>query len=78
MLAGSLTIASNLMRPWQEGQLRTSTAKLRASSSAQGRYPPLGPVRSGLLVAAAGSSVGGLGAMRDLHGLAAAIGGRNT
>jgi hypothetical protein len=58
MLAGSLITASSLMRPWQEGQLRTSTAKVRAKSSAHGRYAPAGPVRSGSARAAAGSSVG--------------------
>ncbi len=72
MLAGSWIMATNLMRPWQEGQVRTSTAKVRAKSSAHGRYPPAGPVRSGSGVAAAGSCGGGIGAMRGLHGLAAA------
>jgi hypothetical protein len=72
MLAGSWITASSRMRPWQEGQRRTSTAKVRAKSSAHGRYPPAGPVRSGSALAAAGSSVGGFGAMRGLHGLAAA------
>ena len=57
-------------------------AKLRASSSAQGRYPPVGPGRSpvgpgrspvgpgrsGSAVAAAGSSVGGFGAIRGSTG----------
>ena len=37
MRAGSLTIATSLMRPGQEGQARTSTAKVRGSSSAHGR-----------------------------------------
>ena len=40
MLAGSLITASSLMRPWQERQASKSTAMVRASSSAQGRYPP--------------------------------------
>jgi hypothetical protein len=35
--AGSSTVASNLIRPWHLGQSRTSTAKVRARSSAQGR-----------------------------------------
>jgi hypothetical protein len=65
-------MASSLIRPWHLGQARTSTAKVRAKSSAHGRYPPAGPVRSGSALAAAGSSVGGFGAMRGLHGLAAA------
>ena len=37
MLAGSLTSASSLIRPWHLGQARTSTAKVRARSSAHGR-----------------------------------------
>jgi hypothetical protein len=37
MLAGSLTSASSLIRPWHLGQARTSTAKVRAKSSAHGR-----------------------------------------
>ena len=41
-------------------------------SSAHGRYPPAGPVRAGSPLAAAGSSVGGIGAILGLHGLAAA------
>ncbi len=40
MLAGPLTSPSSFIRPWQVGQASTSTAKVRAKSSAQGRYPP--------------------------------------
>jgi hypothetical protein len=65
-------MASSLIRPWHLGQARTSTAKVRAKSSAHGRYPPASPVRSGSALAGAGSSVGALGAMPGLHGLAAA------
>jgi hypothetical protein len=72
MLAGSWIIASSLMRPWHEGQVRTSTAKVRARSSAHGRYLSAGPGRPGSAVAAAGSCVDGFGVMRRLHGLAAA------
>jgi hypothetical protein len=36
MLAGPLTSASSFIRPWQVGQARTSTAKVRARSSAHG------------------------------------------
>ena len=72
MFAGSLTTASSLMRPWQEGQLSTSTANVRAEqlrprTVAAGRPRPVG-----WSLAAAGSSAGGFGAMRDLLGLAAA------
>jgi len=69
MLAGSVTIASSFMRPWHLGQARTSTANVRARSSAHGRYPP---ARFGVSdkALAAGASGGGFGAMRDLHGLA--------
>jgi hypothetical protein len=35
MLPGSLAIASSFIRPWPRGQVSTSTAKLRASSSAR-------------------------------------------
>ena len=45
---------------------------MRAKSSAHGRYPPAGPVRSGSALVAAGSSVDGIGAIVGLHGLAAA------
>ena len=72
MFAGSWIMATNLMRPWQEGQVRTSTAKVRAKSSAHGRYPrpaPSGRARGWPRPAPAG---GGIGAMRGLHGLAAA------
>ena len=70
MLAGSVTMASSLMRPWHLGQARTFTPNVRARSSAHGRYPP---ARFGV----SGSPIawvigGGFGTMRDLHGLAAA------
>src|SRR3990172_1032743 len=39
MLAGPLTSTSSFIRPWQVGQASTSTAKVRAKSSAQGRSP---------------------------------------
>ncbi len=39
MFAGSLITASNLMSPWQLGQVRTSTAKVRAKG------PPTGGIR---------------------------------
>ncbi len=54
------------MRPWQEGQQRASTAKVRAKSSAHRRYPPAGHVWSGLSVAAGG---GAGGVIRALHWL---------
>jgi len=68
MRAGSLRTATSLMRPWQTGQASASTAKVRASNSAQVRYRLLRffPARSG----ASASSEGGT--MRDLHSLAAA------
>jgi hypothetical protein len=40
MLAGPLTSASSFIRPWQVGQASTSTAKVRAKSSAQGAVAP--------------------------------------
>jgi hypothetical protein len=39
MRAGSFTIASSFIRPWQLGQASTSTAKVRARNSAHARYP---------------------------------------
>ena len=35
-----LTSASSVIRPWQVGHESTSTASVRARSSAHGRYPP--------------------------------------
>ena len=37
MLEGPLTSASSFIRPWPLAQASTSTAKVRAKSSAQGR-----------------------------------------
>ena len=71
MLLGSLTSASSFIHPWQVGQASTSTAKVRAKSSAQGRYPPARLSGSGS-VAGVASSGGGFGAMRDLQVLAGA------
>ena len=53
MLAGSVTMASSFMRPWHLGQARTSTANVRARSSAHARYPPARLGVSGSSVAAA-------------------------
>ena len=69
MLADALITAKSLMRPWHEGQHRTSTAKVRAKSSAHRRYPPAGHVLSGWSVAAGGGTGG---VIRALHWLPAA------
>ena len=42
MLAGPLTSASSFIRPWQVGQASTSTAKVRARSSAVGKRVKIG------------------------------------
>src|SRR5687768_12830695 len=63
-------MASSLMRPWHFEQARRSTPKVRARSSAHGRYPPGRFGVSGSVAGAA--SGGGLGAMRDLQVLAGA------
>ena len=68
MLAGSVTIAISFRRPWHLGQARTSTPNVRARSSAHPRHPP---APFGVSGSVAGPASGGLGAMRDLHGLAA-------
>src|SRR6266545_4977987 len=69
MLAGSVTIAISFRRPWHLGQARTSTPNVRARSCAHPRYPPAPFGVSGSVV---GPASGGLGAMRDLNGLAEA------
>jgi hypothetical protein len=59
MLAASLITAGSLMRPWQEGQQRTSPAKVRAGNSAHRRHPPTGRNRSG-----SSSATGASGGLR--------------
>ena len=72
MLSGFLTSAMSFIRPLHLGHSRTSTAKVRASSSAHGRYVA---ARFGFAGSAATSSLdavaAGLGRpMRDRHALA--------
>jgi hypothetical protein len=68
MLVGSSTSPSSFIRPWQVGQASTSTAKVRASSSAQERYPPATSGIEGSALAVAAPAWGSAcGARRDLQ-----------
>ena len=58
LLAGFFTTARSFIRPWQEGQTRTSNPKVRLRSSAHGRYPLFRTLFSGSSSSLAAAGVG--------------------